>query len=84
MEYRIGVKRRFFFGFKVYLVVGHRTEVLGSASRLILNFASGLVETVPGLDRRAVRIYPEFQRMQQAPRPGPPPSATIPDDPEME
>lgn len=66
MEYRIGVKRRFFFGFKTYLVVGHKTEVLGISARLNLRFASGLILTVPRIDRRAVKIYPEFERLAKS------------------
>lgn len=71
MEYRIGVKRRFFFGFKNYLVVGHKTEILGDSARLILRFLDGTILTVPRIDMKAVKIYAEFQRIEQVKQPDP-------------
>ncbi len=66
MEYRIAVRRRFLPFWKIYLVIGHQTEVFGSTGRLVLTFADGHVLAVPGIHRRPVRVYPEYQRIKES------------------
>lgn len=66
MLYRIAVRRRFLPLWKIYQVIGHQTEVLGDSARLILTFNDGLVQTVPGIHKRAMRVYPEYQQQTAA------------------
>ncbi len=58
MVYTIGIKRRFWFGFKQYSVTGHKTEILGSGSRMNLNLANGGQLAIPAIHRKTVYVYP--------------------------
>ncbi len=64
MEYRLSVRRPFSPFWRTYLIVGHKTEVFGSTGRLVLTFQDGTVIAVPGIHRKFVKVYPEFQRTQ--------------------
>ncbi len=58
MTYRIKIKRRFFFGWKTYIVIAHATEILGTTARLVLEFIDGSKLQIPRIERRVVFVYP--------------------------
>jgi hypothetical protein len=57
-SYHIGIKRRFWFGFKKYRVTGHKTEILGAGSRLTLNLDNGNTLAIPAIHQKMVCVYP--------------------------
>ncbi len=64
--YKLGIKRRFWFGYKWFTVISHVTEVLGQGARLVLAFPDGVMMAIPNIHRRLVCTYPEY-RSQQPP-----------------
>lgn len=58
MTYQIRIKRRFFFGWKTYIVIAHATEILGTTARLVLEFVDGSKLALPGIEKRTVFVYP--------------------------
>lgn len=64
--YQLGIKRRHWFGFKIYRgVVGHKTEVIGQSARLVLSLADGTELAIPEIHKREVRAYPEYRPPQR-------------------
>lgn len=61
MKYTVGVGRRFLPGFRRYKVTGHTTEPVGNIPRLVLTCADGSIVAIPGLDKRKVKVYPDYQ-----------------------
>lgn len=57
--YRLAIKRRFWFGFSYYSVIGHTTEVIGNTARLVLSLADGGKMAIPRIEKRLVVVYPE-------------------------
>jgi hypothetical protein len=60
--YKLGIKRRYWFGYKIYHVIGHKTEVLGASSRLLLTMTDGVQLAIPEIHKRVVRTYPEYRK----------------------
>lgn len=56
--FQIGIKRRFWFGYKKYTVVAYKTEVLGEGARLVLHLPDGVSLAVPDIHRKMVSVYP--------------------------
>lgn len=72
MIYRIGIKRRYWFGYKVYRVIGHRTEKItefgeSCAPRLILRITSHAQVIISQIDKRDWMIYPEYHHLIENP-----------------
>ena len=63
--YKLGIKRRFWFGYKWHQVVSHATEVLGDSARLVLTFADGVKMAIPHIHKRMVVAYPEYREPPQ-------------------
>ncbi len=61
--YKLGIKRRFWFGYTWHMIVGVDTEVIGS-SRLILTFPDGVKIAIPNIHKRQLCIYPEYRKPQ--------------------
>lgn len=71
MSYTVGVKRRFWFGYRRVMVTGHDWQ----NGRFILNRTDGAQEHIPGFSAPVVRVYPDFwthiSKMPPVPRPAP-------------
>jgi hypothetical protein len=59
--YTVGVKRRFFFGFRKFKVIAHETEGSAGFGRLVLTLDDGGFLVIPRLDRLAIKIYPDYR-----------------------
>lgn len=59
--YKLGIKRRFWFGYKWHTVAGCDTEVIGASARLIMTMADGVKIAVPNIHNRQLCIYPEYR-----------------------
>lgn len=59
--YTVGIKRRFFFGFRRFKVFAHETDTSAGIGRLVLTLADGGFLVIPRLDRLAVKIYPDYR-----------------------
>lgn len=56
MAYTVGIKRRWFFGYRKVQVNGHDWQNF----RFILNLTDGSQESIPGFTARGVKVYPDF------------------------
>lgn len=56
MSYTVGIKRRFWFGHKKYVVTGHDWQNF----RFILNLGDGSQIHLPGFSCAGLRVYPDF------------------------
>lgn len=63
--YKLGIKRRFWFGYQWHTIIGHATEVLGDSARLILSFPGGMKIAYPNIHRRKICTYPEYREQAQ-------------------
>jgi hypothetical protein len=63
VNYTVGVKRRFFPGFKTYQVIYHAYE--HATGQLELHLVDGSSLNVPGLLRRPWRVYPNYRSAQE-------------------
>jgi len=61
MVYRIKVKRRFLPIWRMFHVIDHKTEVVGSAARLILTYADGSKHVLPDIHKREAFVYPTYR-----------------------
>ncbi len=62
MVYHVGVQRWPLPLFKRYKVNGHQTELCGgSIPRLVLTCTDGSIVALPKLDRRRVKLYPDYK-----------------------
>lgn len=68
LAYHVGIQRRFSLGFKKYQVVGHVNEQIGDTVRLVLRCADGSLVCIPDVGRKAVKVYPDFVRAEEAQR----------------
>jgi len=59
--YTVGLKRRFFFGWRKFKVQGHSWE----NGRLVMDLASGHQVHVPGVKIRAFQVYPDIKHVLQ-------------------
>lgn len=60
--YTVGVQRGLLWlSYKKYKVIGHNTEMVGNFPRLILSCADGSYVIIPRLDKRRIKIYPDYQ-----------------------
>ncbi len=59
--YKLGIKRRFWFGYQWHQIVGHATEVLGQGARLILTYPTGVKMAIPNIHNRKICTYPEYR-----------------------
>lgn len=69
--YKLGIKRRFWFGYQWHTVVAHATEVLGSGARLILTYPDGVKMAIPQIHKRLLCTYPEYKQPPTPPAPSP-------------
>ncbi len=58
--YKLGIKRRFFPGYKWFMAVSHMTEIVGDSARLVITTGDGLKRAIPRIQTREVLIYPEY------------------------
>lgn len=65
--YKLGIKRRFWFGYRWHTVIGHATEVIGFGARLVLTFPDGIKVAIPQIHKRQVCTYPEYREPAQSP-----------------
>lgn len=63
VNYTVGVKRRFWFGFVDYEVVSHAYE--HATGQLELHLVDGSHLNVPGLLRRPWKVYPNYSTAQE-------------------
>ena len=47
-------------GYKKFRVVGHDLEALGTSVRLNLLMEDGTGYSMPGLDRKKLKVYPDY------------------------
>lgn len=60
ITYTIGVKRRWFWFYRRYRVVGHRNEELCGSCRLVLTLPSGSVIVIPEITKKFVKVFPDY------------------------
>ena len=63
--YTVAIQRWPLPVYKKFKVIGHNFESLGSSVRANLLFEDGSSLAVPGLDRRRVKIYPDYHKYHQ-------------------
>lgn len=67
MVYTVGVTGRLFgLFFRRHKVTGHTIEVLGNSPRIALLLVDGSTLIIPGLDRRRVKLYPDYRMVMHA------------------
>ncbi len=59
--YKLGIKRRFWFGYQWHTIVSHETEVMGSGARLILGYPDGVMLAIPNIHKHRLVTYPEYR-----------------------
>ena len=59
--YTVGVKRRFLPGYKKFKVTAHEPAVWGNVTVFAMTMADGSYVFVSNLDRRGVRVYPDYR-----------------------
>lgn len=76
--YTIGIKRRFFFGFKKFYVKGHRMEVdvamtsfdgrkiiAQISPRLVLNLKDESIVLISNIDQKTWKLYRDFNKPKE-------------------
>ncbi len=66
--YTIGIKRRFGLFFRKYKVWGHENQAVGNGVRLSLRLSDGSVLAVPDIDKKWVKVYPDYSAAIEAQR----------------
>jgi hypothetical protein len=66
--YTIGIKGRFQIFFKKFKVWGHENQTVGNSVRLSLRLSDGSVLAVPEIEKKWVKVYPDYSAAIEAQR----------------